>query len=373
MADRCEQNRAYLYDKGGEVRLGFLPATSIRWSRRRDDISDALVTVAQPDPECCQLLGGVEPGRHELVIYRGSERVWEGPITRKADSTDQTVTIEARDVLHYTYRCIIRTGYDDTYPNCRRVTSRAEALIRAELARFESRNPPINVVPHLLVRPGDANECRVLLDYQKTLWEELDSFARYSGLDYTAIGRTIALFDTHDDQFGRTPTVTEADFLGPLVVTSYGMELATYAAATDGEGHWGSAGGGDPYYGLVEQLHTIREEGESAAETPSRESLIASAKNYLRGRNPTPAFVRVGENATINPAGVLSITNLVPGTRIPLRANLTCRTLVQEQKLDQVTVTEDGGSAETIQVSMSTAPDGELLVPEDSDQGEETT
>lgn len=374
MAASCETNLVYLYDRGGLSRIGqFTEVVTVAWERLRDDISTALITVARPSEECCRLLGQVEPGRHEIVIFRGRERVWEGPVTRVADSSAGTVTIEAKDVMQWAYWTIIRRGYNDAYPNCRSAITRAGQLLTRWLDRKERLDPPINVLQHVIEYhiEDEARECRELLDYQKTLWEEIDSFAQYSGIDYVTIGRSILLFDTHDGQIGRTPVITENDFSSEVVITAYGMELATFVGATDGEGHYGWAGGRDPYYGWIERLYTLREEGESATETPSRESLIGSATSHLRGRNPVPTTVRVPANSEINPQGNFSIRNLVPGVRVPLRATLTCRTLTQEQKLDRVLVTESADSGERINVTMSPAPGQTVVDDTGSDQTDE--
>lgn len=371
MAFTCTTNRAYLYDKGGRVRLDYLPAEAIRWGRERDDISYSLVTMPY-SKECAAKLAAIEPGRHELVIFRGDERVWEGPVTRKPDSGG-SMQVEAKDVMQYTYWTIVQRGYNDNYPNCKFVLDRAELLIRNEMQRLESASVPINVMPYLDIRRRDdgPRECRILLPYQKLLWEELDSFARYSGIDYTAIGRRILLFDTHDATIGRTPVLTERDFLGDVSVVAYGAELATFAGATDGQGHYGWAGGSDPYYGRIEKLNTIRDEDSTSTEPPSRQALLDAARNYLRGRNPTPRFVRPGDNATLNPSSPLTIDMLVPGVRVPVRATQTAEDLAQEMKLNSVVV-EENEQGETIKITLGPAPGGLGVVPEGSDLDDET-
>lgn len=370
MADCTERNRAYVADRGGGVILGEVPATLIQWNRTRDDISTARVVAQDINLECRRLLASTEPVRHELVIFRGDERAWEGPITRIADSTNGQVEINARDVAQWLEWAIYFSGYDDRYPNCRQVTERVEIMFNRQFARFEALDPPINVLDHAyIVHTNDGpRECRELLKHQKTCWEELDSFARYSGIDYTVVGRRIVVLDTHEP-LGRTQTATAADFLGDLAVSAYGLEFATFVSATDGEGHYGWTGGNDPYYGRVEKLYTIREEGESASESsepPSRESLIDSAERQLEGRNPVPVLVRVPDNTSVDPGSeVLSINNLVPCVRIPLRVELTLRTLSQVQKLDNLTVVEDA-AGEDIRVTMSPAPEAETF-PEGDD------
>ena len=53
--------------------------------------------------------------------------------------------------------------------------------------------------------------------------------------------------------------------------------------------------------------------------------------------------------------GALSIEDLVPGARIPLRATMTARTFSMMQKLDSMQVKESAGSAEQITVVLSAA------------------
>lgn len=370
MADGCtSRNRVYVADRGGEVIIGEIPAVNIDWRRTRDDISNCRVRSQALDLECRQLLKNTEPVRHELQVWRGQNRVWEGPITWMADETTGQVTIEAHDVAQWTAWAVYFSGYNDRYPNCKFVTDRTRIMLNQQLARFEALTPPINVLPWLnIIHSGDGpRECRELLEHEKTVWEELDSFARDSGVDYTVIGRSIAVVDTHD-ALGWTMTATEQDFLGPLVVTSYGMEFATFVSATDGQGHYGWAGGGDPYYGRVEKLYTLRQEGESTEsnEPPSRQALMDAAERQLEGRNPVPTLVRVPANSTVNPnSEVLNINNLVPCARIPVRADLTLQTVNQVMKLDEVVVTEDE-SGEQIQVTMSQAPEDQAF-PEGND------
>lgn len=370
MADCTERNRCYIADRGGQVILGEVPATLIQWGRVRDDISTARVVAQDIGLECRRLLANTEPVRHELLIYRGGDRVWEGPITRIADSTNGQVELNARDVCQWLEWAIYFSGYDDRYPNCRQVTERVEIMFERQLERFEQLEPPINVLQHahIVHSPDGPRQCRELLKHQKTCWEELESFARYSGIDYTTVGRRIAVLDTHEP-LGRTQTATAADFLGDLAVSAYGLEFATFVSATDGEGHYGWVGGNDPYYGRVEKLYTVREEGDSATdstEPPSRQALIDSAERQLEGRNPVPVLARVPDNTSVNPnSDVLGINNLVPCVRIPLRVDLTLRTLSQVQKLDTVTVVEDA-SGEDIRVTMSPAPEEESF-PEGDD------
>jgi hypothetical protein len=165
------------------------------------------------------------------------------------------------------------------------------------------------------------------------------------------------VFDV-DDIIGRTRQLTDADFLDPIVVTQYGLELATYSAVTDGQGHWGAIGKtADPYYGIWEILETAFDQGDSAAaaSTPTTAEMAEQAKRNHFGRLPTPVVVRVPDGATLAEDSGLLLTQLVPGVRMPLVAGLTCRQVRQEQKLDKLQVDGAEGS-ETFRVTLSPAP-----------------
>lgn len=352
----CSNHTAVIYDRGGITRLFVLPdVISVQWERVRDDISVADVVVNPTSAECNQLLERLEPGRHEMVIFRGTKRVWEGPITLLVEEqgVQPVVSIQARDVMHYAYRLIMRRRYSNAYPNVTTTVQRAARIMIAELDRREAPNedPPINVLPHLQVVLSDdmARTSRVTIPYEKTVYDDLDSLAAYSGLDYTVIGRRVVLFDRHT-ALGRTPTVTQADFLGDVRISVYGMELATYAAVTGGNGMYGSTGGRDPYYGLWEILDSAYDEDEDES-APTQAELNSQAQRNLSGRVPTPVQIRVPENAQINPHGVLTMDNLVPGVQVPVRAKLAIRQVDQYQKLSRVRVTDDA-SGEKIQITL---------------------
>ena len=355
MAIGCARHSAFLYDRGGRHRLGQIePLTSVSWERVRDDMSFGGFTSVFPTWECQDLLSRAEPNRHELVIFRDGERVWEGPLSLLTLTTNQ-VTGQARDVLYYPMRTVCHADYSNANPNVATTLVRASGMLTAELARKEALDPPINVLPYLtsLSTTFDSQTSRTSLAYQSTVFDDMDDMAAKSGLDYTVVGRRILLFDTHT-VFHTTPTVDADDFLDSPVVSVYGMEGATTSYATDGQGGWGVAGGPDPYYGEWEITDAAYEEG-SSADLPSQAELNSQALRNLSQRNPVPVVVRIPDNTSLSPRTRLTVEHLVPGVRIPLRIVLGRRTLVQTQKLDRVVFkeTKDG---ETVSVTMSTAP-----------------
>ena len=344
----------------------------VQWERLRDDISTATIDIATRSVECDTTLGLAATGRSELVIYRENERVWEGPLTH-VTRQGNSVQLQARDVGHYVYRTIMKAEYNNAYPYIGTATARADRIIRAELARMEAQDPPINVIPYLTTHEfaDNAGTSAHTMPYEMTVYEHIDSLAARGGMDYTVVGRAMHIWDVHHS-LGQTATVSESDFLGDVVITEYGMELATYSAITDGKGRYGDAGGADPFYGLVEILDTAFDETDGEdwnaeagpQEPPSIAEMASQASRVLSGRNPVPVVVRVPDNSSLNPNGVLSVSDLVPGVFVPLVANLPGRALSQMQKLDRVTF-EETGAGETIQVVLSPAPtDGSNAVDE---------
>ena len=144
---------------------------------------------------------------------------------------------------------------------------------------------------------------------------------------------------------------------GDVIVTEYGLEGATRAYVTDGQGRWGASGLAtpDPYYGEWEIVDTVYQEGDEIEEVPIAE-MESQARRNLSGRNPVPVVVRVPDGSRLNPNGALSMSDLVCGARIPLVATLVARGEVEMmQKLDAVTVEESGEEGESITVTMSPA------------------
>jgi hypothetical protein len=363
MALSCEIYSAHIYDRGGRRKLGELePLIRVKWERIRDDVSIATAYVAAPGRDCMNMLGLLEAGRVELVIFRGARRVWEGPVTR-ISYKGPSVEIEAHDVMHYAVRTIIRHEYDNRHPNESKVLDRIKRVMLAELARKEALDPPVNVLPHvryIYATPGQATDAKTAartLPYELTLFQHLDAYAARGGIDYVVVGRSIMFFDVHQ-KIGQTAMVTADDFIGDPIITQYGMELATYVAMTDGKGHWGEAGGVDPYYGEVEMLHQAYDENAGPADVnnvPTVAELTSQAQRTYRKGIVPPLVVRIPDNTRLNPNGVLSIDDLVPGVWIPLTASLPGRTLSQMQKLDKMSVEETAGNGEVITVTLSPA------------------
>lgn len=394
----CGSYRVFIYDQGGRTPRGEIePLSSLTFSRKRDDISTCLLTTNGFGADCCQMYANLRCWAHELVVFRDGKRVWEGPITRIGYEVDQ-VEIEAKDVMAYLYRRIMRQGYNDSFqmvdPNTglpvtsggvqlglTTVVKRATRIAMNALAPYDP-----NVLPYLtaLTFADDARQSRVVADYSQTAWEQIDDLAATAGLDYTVVGRRILLWDTHR-AIGRLPEMRDQDFNNPPVVTEYGMQTANYVASTNGSGIWGAVRPPtEPtpniYYGPVEMIASAYDESSAATDealTPAaRQALVnqltSQAGRNIAGRWPSPIIVRVPDNSTLNPNIGVGFDQLVPGVWIPLRSTGTCREVAQWQKLDSVNVVMQASGGEQVQVVMSPAPnfgldpDAEAAAAEDA-------
>lgn len=365
------ENVAFLYDRGGSRPIAMLPPADmglIRWNRKRDDMSNCTMALVSPGSDCCQIIREMQVGRHEIVVFRNGERSWEGPLTRisyKADS----VEVEAHDVMHYASRTIMRSAYDNRYrkkgSRIGPVTKRAQNVLQRELARKEALG--YNILKFLDVRthPQTTKTSRYTPAYFSTVYDEMEYMAAKLSLDYTVIGRRIVVSDVHDI-LGRVQMLTDKDFTDELIVTSYGMELRTRSAVTDGEGNWAAVGGVDPFYGEVEFVDTSYGEEVKPATTsakPTKAELAAmmkemasQARRNLTGRYPIPTVVRIPDNTRLSPEAPVTLNELIPGIRVPIRATLACLELQQEQKLDYMQVEQSRDSGESVTITLSPAP-----------------
>ena len=374
----CGTYRVFIYEQGGQKLLGEVtPATKLDFTRVRDDISGCTVFTNGYSFDCGAFYATLRTWMHEIVVFRDGVRVWEGPITRIAYTQD-SVEIEAKDVMAYVYRRIMRAGYNDAYRLITKGTAgrpdeylgllsvvrRAALLVTQALAPFDP-----NVLPYLtaLEYPDDAKESRIVADWSRTCWEEIDDLAATAGLDYTTVGRRILLWDTHRP-VGRLPEMRDGDFSDSPIVTEYGMQLATFFAVTNGSGvvGWTSDQKGMIPYGPIEQLASSYSDSEGAgdevmtpeAKAAAEAALIDQAKRNISGRWPAPLIVRVPDNTTLSPKANIGFQQLIPGVWLPLRSVSTPRQVSQWQKLDSMSVEYDGENGESVHVVFSPAPNG---------------
>lgn len=370
LAPRSPGHTVYLNDRGGRQRIGELKSpTFTRYNRIRDDQSLATVQISGTAIEAnAALLEQLAVGRHELCIFRGRERVWEGPITLAQWKKD-SVELRAHDVTHYLNRTVMKSAYSNAYPALDFVVARIAGIIANELGVKEALDPPINVLPYMrtYVQEGDARTSRTTFAAEATVWQHLDDLAAKAGLDYTVIGRALHIWDTSRPALGRLRKLTEADFLGEVYIAAYGMEVATQTFVSDGQGNFGRAGGIDDFYGEIDLLAQAYDENGNAVDQqdldPSNDTIpIAEmedqATRNLKGRNPTPLGLKIPDGSALRTDRGINLDVLIPGVIIPVSATLAGRTIDQNMKLKEVRV-EQTADGEAVAVVLTPASESD--------------
>lgn len=391
--ENCVQGHtALIYDRGGKNRWRQLvDLTSVRWGRTRDAFTDSEIVVS--GRSClaqASILTGIQPRRHELVIWRGKERVYEGPIHEVATFRDRAV-IRARDIGAYLDGTALSQDYPwdtgEPVPGLQSalMTERVREIVGYELTepydmivgtggaattvtvpRWETIDPPINVLAHADIRRSETLLTRSeTLAFEMTVGEHLANLAE-GGLDFTTVGRRLVVWDSATS-IGRTRVVTDADFDGDFEIIMAGgqhFSISHVSAQRDDTGEdtdpgdpvpsVGNAGGENDYYGVWTNIVSLA--SEDGAPDPTQDALNSQAQRDQVGRTPVPTEIRVPQGSTLRTSPTLGINELVPGTTIPVRAEMNIRRIQQDQRLDAMTVTETA-EGEKIAVTLTSVGD----------------
>lgn len=353
-------HRAFIFDRGGKRRRGVLDDINlVDYTRDRDSMSEGNVTLQGSScSRQADFLSTIEPRRDELVIFRGDERVWEGPVNRVAWHADKVV-IAAHDCFDYILNTPMSQTYSSAYPNVEAVTARIQRILEHEMQVWETLDPPVNLLDHMQIHhfPNEAETTAVTRPFEMTVGEHIQSLARYSGIDFTMVGRSLHVWDV-SRSLGRLRTLTEKDFLSEVVITAYGSDLAAAVYVVAQDGRYGSATEASPYYGPWTKILTAY--SEEGAEAPTQGELDSQAQRNLNGRLPVPVEVRIPDNSSVRLSETLSINDLIPGVQVPLLATLNARQLSQMQKIDRVRVVENP-EKETVSITLTpaTKPDSD--------------
>lgn len=349
------RHTAWIYDRGGKEMVHQIHnPVEIKYTRMRDEQSTATVKV-MPTERDRQLknLQDIEPGRHELHLFRGNRLAWCGPVNLPTMSNRfDMFELDAVDITRYLDRMAIEGAYDNSASKVDYVVNRLKKILTTEIAA-QGVEADWNLLEHLhfYVQSGDARTAMKTDKFSSTIFDHLDDLAARNGIDYTVVGRELHIWDTSRPAMGVGPTIGREDFLSEPKTKKYGAELATRVIATDGQGGFGIAGGRDPYYGkwdIVVQAY----DAETDDVKPTADELKSQARLSLNGRNPTPLQLTISSNSQLNPKSALTWEMLTPGLYLPLRLERAeGKPISRMQKLQDVTVV-DNADGEVITMSL---------------------
>ena len=392
----CGQNRAYVYEKGGEVLVGELvDAFTVRWQRIRDQISVAQVSVSMT--ACCDILEQIEPVAFELHIYRNDELVWCGVITRMEFEFDR-VDVVAADMLWVASRRAVTEGYnylsypqnpdapqgpdpsnptvgapDMTVPTVQLM----EYLLRWQC--YAQNNDEWNMLDHIqrVDSPQwcDSRTSRQCNAWAATVWAEFDKLAEDYGTDYCTVGRDIYFYDINLNWNPIQPLVA-ADIADYPRVVEYGNALATRYIRTDGSGFAGIASAPpeirDRYAIAIDIVSNENSQAEAPTEVPPpipSQTTIATwtrtAERRLANAWPVERAIVVPANSTLMPSSPWNINTLMPGSWFEVTVDRLCRGEVTEyNRLHELRVEETGDGGETVKIT-TVQPPSYMVLPSD--------
>jgi hypothetical protein len=379
--DACvDHHTAVIEDRGGTNRQAQLvDLSSVQYKRMVDGKTIATVQITgQACRAQTSTLRKISARRHELAIYRGSERVWEGPIL-KTSSTSQMFQIDAADILTYMEGTALRQDWRNVANGGATSikTQRLAAMIAYELANgysmvttdgtvvvpaWESLTPAANILPWLDVRhhPTPALATQTTVDtraFQMTLAQHLYDLTANGGIHFTVIGRRLVIWDAGLN-LGRLRAVSEGDFSGDFQVIAEGTGFATIdhvtSTSTTASTLPPAVGHGSvdfSYYGPWERVDPTAAAAGTAT-TLDQSALNSQAKARVRTLYPLPLKLQTASGATLIPKAGLTMAKLVPGVLVPVVARTNIRDFDQVQRLDSITVTETAASGEKIATTL---------------------
>lgn len=377
----CSTHQAFIVGRalgtGTPVTIGEVTGLfEVVWNRLRDDISNANVKFMVQD--CCDLASQLSTVRHELHIFRDEEPVWEGPITRLEFEYDY-VEIFAADVLWYAKKRVLERGYNyhfGTGPGAigpQSVINHASWLLSDQCFSRYGDQFDVDSRLHPISGPEDPVISKAVNAWSTTVWEDLDALAQYFGMDYTVVNREVYWFDTHLD-WNPIDALDEGWLSKFPRIVEYGEDYANRYVRTDGSGFAGVADGPPaqvelfkPYIDLlandVDQTDPQNANQFIPAPTPA---MIAewnvSAAKRVKDLSPPRTAVLIPGGTSLLPSCTWDINTLMPGSWFPVDITRQCRQLDEFQKLNELKVTEVGGSSETVAIAAASAP-SERLVP----------
>jgi len=332
MAVGCATNSYTITDRDGGLVASSGNLLSVDYNRLLNDNSTATITIGVTGAACCNELGNLRSWRHLLNIYRSTafetKFMWSGFITSVNLKFDQAV-INAVDIIGLLDRRVPHQTFVFTDTD---ITAIAAALVDDGLAPDDPGHTTTVVAP-AYVYGGRTYEQNVgqTGDHLRDLAD--------TGLDFTAIGSNVVILpDDFADVVGR---LADEDLPEGVTVTEDGASLGTrqIVAGSQAGTPVGTAGGINPYYGLLE----VYTEQTTLSDQASAD---AAAAAKLKSSLGVPVFIDT-QDVTLAPTAPIDVSKLVPGWCVDISTTSTCRDITQRLKITGLRITEDGGTDTT--------------------------
>lgn len=330
--------QAYITERGGSPVLIDAQLSSGSVSNAVNGSGSGSIEVAatgEPGSMNCEVLGRVEPWRHELLLTRDNDVAFVGPVSN-VQVSQAGGKIDANDLFSWFDVRFLEEPFHASGD----ISTVFKALFDVALAL----EPSINL--SLSTRATGVYAERDLLgDEFQRAGDVMRELAR-TGLDFTMVGRTLLaggaeVFETttplilHDEGvLGAEVTRTGADFATDVAVIGTNEELG-------GIPFIGRAQRSTSVYGLVQRSYTEL----TIADTTSAD---ANALSRLESMQPVPLRVK----ATLSREAAFEFSDLIPGRRVQVYLDRAagCIEVMQEMRVQQVDISF--GASEEVAVDL---------------------
>lgn len=333
--------QCFIARRGGSPTVLEVAFTSLSFGRVLDNTAQASIQIpavaAGPGANCCEVIEETEPWRDEVLIYRGNEIAFVGPVI----SLDgQSGALQAQDLFFWMERRFIQ---DDLH-YWGDISDTFRAVFDKALEPDPS--PNIDLVTHRTgvngIRSYKGEEVHRAADLLREL-------AR-TALDFTTVGRTVyaggkEVFSA-DSQPG-TPLLLHDEGVMSANPIKDGSIFATDIAVFAGSGT-GQAARSKPLVGRA----TRQVDRYGLVQTTATELLIndldsanQNALSRLEAVQPLPVRTHV----VFSPEAAFEFNDLIPGRQVDARltSSASCTGLMDMARLTSV--------------SVSVSPEGEVV------------
>lgn len=295
---------------------------------------------------CCDALREVREGR-DLSIYRDGDLAWNGEIWFDPTDCSQATGITAYDRWAILWRRLIQKRLCFR-TQCGGAPASVQAIVEALIADASVDGRCLKSNLRFLGSCPSPIERDFLEDSMYTS-TAIEGLVR-SRIDFTSSGNWLIAM-CKNRSIGKLATLTCEHFTTELCRGSAGLDAAT-RVVIEGDGVTGSAGGIDPYYGLLE----VRREDDSIK---SQDAADDEARETLLQLKPPLNWITAQSGAVLTPSAPVELEHLVPGAAVPVMLDCVCIPLAETMRLVEVEVNyvaaTQGSGGESVAVTLASS------------------
>ena len=345
----CPSYRVLVTERGGLVFRGFLEFDTLYFSRVLDGVSAATILLGESRLlQCAELISELEPWRHEIVIVRNNEVVWQGPISDEIQYSTDSVSITCQDLLvWFNYR---RVTLDRDY-----VQEDAGVIYRdlAVNALEADDSPNINID---VVATGTYLDRSYSSDVRQISYNAMQELHR-TGIDVTVIGRDVRVSGENSPVMD-LGTLPRGSYRG-INIRKRGTDMANDLTVTASGSTGGSVISGT-YSSAQYSPKDIADYGLLVGQTSNfiattEETALAAARTRWEFTHKPAIYVQM----TLQPWAPLPVSSIVPGSMLSLYDDATPLEISGKFRMTradfQLVAGESGSQTEVAQIIVTSA------------------